>query len=372
MDEVEGTVAPVVEEVSQNSEPVSDAEDSNSESDASDPWAEAKDAFDTADETEVVSDSHVEPEAPKVTKSEIDTALDGLAVPHKYKDKVKEFVESRLKSKASEFEKTSQELGTHKKANAELLAAWKDAAVDPSKWISLNADFGEKLGLPPDVVEQYRAIKYQGGQSVQPQQNNQPQGNAGSLDAVFNKYADKLATVEDAKSFVGILKDVIAESSVASRKESKQEMVELMKQLMGGYHDQAVKPVLAEYQKQKEAAEHSERKNVWRKATDLVRKKTASYGDFDKYESKITEVLSKDPAVILLNERPDIASQQGITHDSLIERAYYYVAHGDHVSASKSKPVTPGLRPTGKFVPTKKHQVDGWDAIKTEIYGDDD
>jgi hypothetical protein len=337
-------------EGSSSPEPIeNESADSNESIESNDGWSDAEEAFET-----VESEPQVEVADPKV---EAPSALDLLHVPHKYKSKVKEFLDAQLKEKSSEFEKQSKEFEPTRQAAAGVLNALKEVAANPEKLADFISEKGLELGVDPVIVEQYRNYKYGNKNNVVQNEQQSPQD-------LFEKYKTKLGSADSPESYLRVMEEY------SSERESR--VLGVVKQLLGGYHEKIVNPYLTkaqqkeqEYQKVEAENSHKQRVSTWDAAINAVGEKYKEWGDFDS--QKVGEAIANNPLVAYLNSNPEAAKKAGITHESLMEQAYLSLTHESHVN--KRKAVSSGLKPTGKFVTTKKHQADGWDDIGSDIYG---
>jgi hypothetical protein len=288
--------------------------------------------------------------------------FENTKLPHKYRDEVKAHFEPVLKEKEAALESVTQQAAQSQEAVQSVLGIFKEIAQDPSKMASYVAQYGEALGLSPEVINHYR----------QPQQEKQvePQNKPVSYQDISQKYDERLLTTQDPREFVGLLNQRDAEM----RDSVKNEMMTQVGGLLKAYHDKYIEPdkkVLKDFQtkaeKDAEKATFEATKSTWVSAkTEIIGK----YSDFAKYEGEVAKMIQSDPHFELarqhLNQNPnDLEGRK-----SLIEKAYQLVSMKDRMTAKK--PTVSGLPPTSKFLNTKKTGGGGWnDPIHKEIFGED-
>lgn len=360
-------------QISQAAEPVSEATPSEVEEAPKEGWDDAQEAFEEADDTEVLeapteeeATSHLE-QAPTDggEKGDLDKALETLHIPHKYKGKVKEFLETQ-KGQQTELSSSVQEF---KQANDSLVNVFKEIAADPNKIVDYVLQYGEQIGLEPDVVNGYKRLRT-GRETPQPQNQNQEQQKQDVIESVFKKYGEQLVGATDGNTFLNSLKSMIGETYQLSRNETN----DLIKKVLSGYHEKIVAPDLNSFKDLKKQGQVEATRSMWNNAENAAKNK---FQDFDKYKDKVVEVLMTDPIFVQhkdsINKDPNKAKQSGLTHQILVEKAYELVSRRDHIENAKKKTTwNGGLKPSGKHVTTTKSTGDGWDGVKSEFYPNTD
>jgi hypothetical protein len=372
MDENHENAGASTEDAAQESQPQSETQADAYEGN-SDGWDDALDAYEEADgesgqseeapaddTQESESKSHFEQDKPQQQAGDLN--LEKLAVPNKYKSKVKEYVAPIIEEHQRKVEAATQELGNFQQGNAVLLNILKDIAQNPVRIADYVTEHGERFGIDPSVISHYANLKNRGtGKQPAPAQAQAP-SQAQGIEAVFNKHVDKLITTQNPQEFVGALKTLLSEA--LSTKES--EMTQAFKQMLGGYHEEVVNPNLKTFQEQREKAELQVKRSSWNEARDALK---SQYKDFDKYEAAIKERLKKDPRRVMLNQNPQALYEQGITHQTLIDEAYQIVSRQDHIEQAKPKKEwVGGLQPGAKHINTTKVGGSDWDEIKHDYY----
>ena len=356
---------------SQAAEPVSESAPSEVVEEApKQGWDDAFEAYEEAGDTEVLetpkeeeATSHLE-QAPTDNgdKGDLDKALDTLPIPHKYKGKVKEFLESQ-KGQQAELTTAVQEF---KQANDSLLGVFKEIAADPNKIVDYVLQYGEQVGLDAGVVDGYKRLKQGRDNSPKNQPQNQEQQKQDVIDAVFKKYGEQLVGATDGNTFLNSLKSMIGETYALSRTETN----DLIKQVISGYHEKVVAPDLNSFKDLKSQGRVEANKSMWNNAQNSAKGK---FQDFGKYESKVIEIISTDPLFVQhtasINKDPQAAAKSGLTHQVLVEKAYELASRLDHIENAKKKTTwNGGLKPSAKHVTTTKSTSDGWDGVKQEFY----
>lgn len=364
-------------EVTEQSEPNQEPENHGESSlDAGGDWDKAREAFEEFSDVEpeqveepalqeADSKSHFEQDKPN-TGGDLD--LEKLAVPGKYKSKVQEFVKPLIEESQRKIEAANESLGQYTEANQSLLSVFKEIAADPAKLIDYAVQYGDQIGLDRETVERYRGMK--SGNRSEPQQPQPvaPQGQD-PIKAISMKYRDKLLKAASPEEFADIQDMRDAEFAQVVRGET----LGMLKQLLGGYHEKAISPLLKDREESSKRAEQEARVGGWRQS---IQSTSAKYKDFSAYESRVVEMMKTDPRYVNLaselNSNAASAKQKGLTHEFLLEKAYLELSQADRLkelSTPKPREWKGGLQPNAKHITTTRAGTAGnWDAIKEDFF----
>lgn len=330
----------------------------------SDGWGDAEEAFNSPDgepepktqQTKLEGDpkSHLEQGNPDPLQ------LDDLAVPHKYKPLVQERIQKISSEFQSQVQAANSETEQVRGAANGLLEVFREIATNPNRMADYIVEHGEKIGIDPQVIQQYSNLKNKPSQN-QTQEGTPPQGPPAAMDQIFGKYAERLVNTQDPNEFVGTLKSLMTDTVGATRSE----MEGIFKQLLGGYHQEFVNPFLEDTNKQKATAEFEVRRSNWNSAETELKDK---YPDFPKYREVIKDKLKNDPKWsrfrVALNK-----GEEGLAHSEVLEDLYHLVSRNDQLAAAKApKPKFAGLEPNSKHITTKKTGGSDWDEIEEDIW----
>lgn len=334
-------------------------------------WNDAKEAFEDAAEQSLDEktqenadlsqlEQSTETKVKQDSKDPIDVSMETLAVPRKYKGKVKEFTEKLVREASSKVEKEANEkIETYDQANKVVINVLKDIAKNPSKLVEIVSQYGEKFGLEKEIIDSYRGVNLEGFK----QQNNVVEKQVNAQD-FYKEDLDRLVKTEDPNEFAKTFKDILSKNQDLTKKEISSLFGELLK----NYHQKIIEPNLGFIEKQKSDNAFVARKSRWKEATEKVADKMKQYGDFVKYQEKILEKLSKSPIVAMLNDNPREANAKGITHEGLIEDIYLLVTREDHLKNVQNKNRVGGFQPNPKSLTTMKQTATGWDDVQAEIF----
>lgn len=346
---------------------------STAATESSDQWSDAQEAFEEVEETTPAESkspeqtqtkqddqpqSHIEQED-KTQTNDLDKALETLPVPHKYKGKVKEFLQNQITSREQEVEKVQQNLGAHQEAVKSMVDVFRDIAHNPQRLAEYVVQYGRDLGIDDQTISRFVS---NGQQPIR----NQPEQAPVKIDDIINKHVEQITTATDANGFVSGLKGMVLDAVNAN----KQEMINMFKQVLSAYHNIIIDPNIKTIEADKESRVKDGNANTWRRVKSGFEKK---FQDFGKYETAITEKLTKDPVFLpmvrALNANPEACKAQGLTHESLIEKAYYLVTRNDHLEQANTRQNWQGgLPPNAKHVTTSKSVSGGWDDVQREVY----
>jgi len=332
-------------------------EGERSEATKSDGWDEALEAFeDPTAEPKIEEEKKEGP--PKSQLEQTDPlGLETLRIPHKYKGEVQKYVETLSTQHKQEVEARNEELGKARGASKELIDVLKEVAKNPMKLTEYVVNYGEQVGLDPQVVQQYRNLTSQDNSQSNQTQAQVPDG----VEAIIDGYVQSLITTEDPQQFVGSLKSMIVDALTSN----KSEMEATVKQWLTNYHEQIVNPDLETIREGKAKAEFTAKVSAWNEAKTNLSEK---YDDFDKYAGAIQDKLKNDPKWARFRTALN-KGEEGLTHEGVLEDLYNLLSRNDHIQALKpQKPKVSGLPPNSKHITTKKAGGNDWDEIQDEFW----
>ena len=308
-----------------------------------------------------------EPETEQVVDGALNLKFDyeGLAIPEKFKGRVKEQVDALL---ASANEQNAKAVEGFKGSSEALSGAFQEILLSENPMATFKKyaeDAVKAYNLPPEVLsklggaEPANDVKIDHG-PIDFDAVNQKVGQA--INQIRSKYDQAINNSEDNNQILALMNEKA--EKISQIKDAVRDAK--LKETLKAYHNQLVQPRFDEYgnlkkesDEQKTQAQMTQQGSHWNNADSELK---AELPDWSKYRNAVKGMIKGDGKYGFARKQ---ANETGQGHKDLLKDLYYIVSRKDHLEAAK-KPTQGrgGLKPDGKHIKTNKVGGSDWDDIE--------